>query len=105
MVREGMAAKSDGGSILRRMFRSVGIVLPAALVLISALVAYSPSPSFASPSATAGKTTSVPIPLGKACEWAYPGQSNGAYSGSAYSIVCLGKNGQVLGGFGGSHSL
>jgi len=33
----------------------------------------------------------VPIPLGKACEWAYTGQSNGAYSGSAYSIVCLAR--------------
>jgi len=100
-----MTAKLDGGSILRRMLRFVRIVPFAAFIPIGALVAFSPSPSFASPSAAAETTTSVPVPLGKACEWAYPGQSNGAYSGSGYSIVCLGKNGQVLGGFGGSHSL
>jgi hypothetical protein len=105
MVGDHMAAKQDGGSVLRRMFRPVKIVLSVVFVLTGALVAFSPLPSFASPSAAAGKTTSVPIPLGKACEWAYPGQSNGRYSGSGKSIVCLGKKGQVLGGFKKSHSL
>jgi hypothetical protein len=87
------------------MFRSVTVVLFVAFVLTGAVIVFSPSLSFASPTVAAGKTTSVPIPLGKACEWAYPGQSNGAFSGSGYSVACRGKNGQVLGGFGGSHSL
>jgi hypothetical protein len=43
--------------------------------------------------------------MGTACKWAYPGQATGKISGSAYSIVCLGPNGQVLGGFSDSHSL
>ena len=43
--------------------------------------------------------------MGTACKWAYPGQATGKISGSAYSIVCLGPNGQVLGGFSNSHSL
>jgi hypothetical protein len=45
------------------------------------------------------------ISLGAACTWAYPGQASGKYSGSAYSIACLDSSGQVLGGFGGTHSL
>jgi len=49
--------------------------------------------------------TSVGIPIGAACEWAYRGQSDGKFSGSDYSIICLGKNGQILGGFSGNHSL
>jgi len=48
---------------------------------------------------------SVPIPMSAACKWAYPGQASGQIQGSAYSIACLGTNGQVLGGFGGAHSL
>jgi hypothetical protein len=40
-----------------------------------------------------------------ACKWAYPGQASGQVSGSGYSMVCLGKNGQPLGGFSGAHSL
>jgi len=47
----------------------------------------------------------VLIPLSAACKWAYPGQASGKISGRGYSIVCLGANGQVLGGFSGSHSL
>jgi len=63
----------------------------------------SPSPS-RSPTPRRGPS-SVLIPMSSACKWAYPGLATGRTQGSAYSIVCLGKNGQVLGGFGGSHSL
>jgi hypothetical protein len=57
-----------------------------------------------SPSPTA-RPSAVAIPLGAACTWAYPGKASGQFSGSNYSIVCLGTAGQVLGGFGGAHSL
>jgi hypothetical protein len=57
------------------------------------------------PSSSVSVPGAVPIPMGAACEWAYPGQSDGKFSGSDYSIVCLGTNGQVLGGFNGTHSL
>lgn len=100
-----MAMVSDRRrGIPRHPFRSVTIVLSVVFVLAGMAVALPPASVFASPPATAG-SASVPIPLGKACQWAYPGQSNGAYSGTAYSIACLGENGQVLGGFGGPHSL
>jgi len=103
-----MAAEPAGrGSVLQRTFRStVGvIVLSVAFVLTGAAIAFPPSLSFASPAAAVGKTTSVPIPLGKACEWAYPGLASGNVSGTGYSLVCLGKKRQVLGGFSKSHSL
>ena len=96
-----MAAEPAGrGSVLQRTFRStVGvIVLSVAFVLTGAAIAFPPSLSFASPAAAVGKTTSVPIPLGKACEWAYPGLASGNVSGTGYSLVCLGKKRQVLGG-------
>jgi hypothetical protein len=73
-----------------------------------------PSPSLAASAAASPVPTrpgpgqgpqSVVIPLGAACEWAYPGQASGATQGSGYSIVCPGTNGQVLGGFSGAHSL
>jgi len=59
----------------------------------------SPQPS------QSGRSVSVTIPVSVACKWAYPGRATGKASGSAYSLVCLGTNGQVLGGFSGSHSL
>jgi hypothetical protein len=92
-----MAVKPEGrGSVVRRTFRSAAIVLSVAFVVTMALS----SPSFAgSPS------KSVPIPLGKACMWAYPGVASGKFSGTGDSVVCLGKNGKVLGGFKKSHSL
>jgi len=62
-----------------------------------------PAPSVSQlPSATQAGSA---ILMSAACKWAYPGQATGKISGSAYSIVCLGANGQVLGGFSGSHSL
>ncbi len=60
-----------------------------------------------SPSASRGAAggAPVPIPMDAACRWAYPGQASGQVSGSDLSIQCLGAGGQVLGGFGDSHSL
>jgi hypothetical protein len=58
----------------------------------------------ASSSADGGQV-SIPIPIGAACEWAYQGRATGAISGSGHTIVCLGPDGQALGGFSGSHSL
>ena len=52
-----------------------------------------------------GERVVVAIPMSAACKWAYPGQASGLISGSGYSITCLGTGGQVLGGFGGQHSL
>jgi hypothetical protein len=57
------------------------------------------------PSASPSGPVWVPIPMGAACKWAYPGQATGQISGSSYSIMCLGANGQPLGGFNGAHSL
>ena len=71
----------------------------------SSAAASQPGPGSSSHPTPAGGPAAVPIPLGAACKWAYPGQASGKTSGSAYSIVCLGTNGQVLGGFGGAHSL
>ncbi len=69
----------------------------------STAAASQPAPT---PSASSGGgQVSIPIPMGAACKWAYPGQATGKISGSGYSIVCLGPGGQVLGGFSGSHSL
>jgi hypothetical protein len=62
-----------------------------------------PATSSSQPSPTT--TVSSAIPMGTACKWAYPGQATGEISGSDYSIVCLGPNGKVLGGFSDSHSL
>jgi hypothetical protein len=66
-------------------------------------------PTSESPSPTTQLSSLAPvtsaIAMGAACEWAYPGQASGKISGSDYSIVCLGADGQVLGGFSGSHSL
>jgi hypothetical protein len=45
------------------------------------------------------EVTSVSIPINSACEWAYPGQATGSTNGSDYNIVCLGVNGESLGGF------
>ncbi len=45
------------------------------------------------------------IPLAAACKWAHPGKATGQTSGSGFSIVCLDKHGNSLGGFGGRHSL
>jgi len=64
-----------------------------------------PAPTPPASPSSSGVPAAVPIPMGAACEWAYPGQANGEISGRDYSIVCLGANGQVLGGFSGSHSL
>jgi hypothetical protein len=47
----------------------------------------------------------VPVPTRAACRWAYPERASGKTAGAGYSIVCLGRAGQVLGGFSGSHSL
>lgn len=56
-------------------------------------------------SPAADTATAVIIPLAAACRWAYPGRATGQTFGSGFSIVCLDKNGQSLGGFGGQHSL
>lgn len=65
--------------------------------------ASSASPGSSRPSVPAA--TTIPIPMSAACRWAYPSQSDGKFSGSGYSIVCLGANKEILGGFSGSHSL
>ena len=77
---------------------------PAAVASSPPAVASSPAVIASSP-AVAGGPAPVSIPMSAACKWAYPGQASGKISGSAYSIVCLGQSGQVLGGFSGSHSL
>jgi hypothetical protein len=84
------------------------MVSPSTLAPTSSAAAAQPTPSpsiDATNSSGGSASVPVPIPLGAACKWAYPGQASGKVSGSAYSIVCLGNSGQVLGGFGGSHSL
>ena len=65
------------------------------------------NPPIANPTTSAPAPTSVVIPLGAACKWAYPGQATGSISGSGNNVACLDASGQSLGGFpdGSGHSL
>ena len=98
--------------INRNIGRRVGLpllgavsALIAAVIVAAAIggiIGYHIRPPAYGPAST---PVSVPIPMSAACKWAYPGQASGEISGSGYSIACLNATGQVLGGFGGSHSL
>ena len=80
-----------------------GVPSPATLLPSASLSSSAPvSPSSAS---VPPSSLSQAIPLGAACKWAYPGRATGQFSGGSFSIACLDKNGQPLGGFSGTHSL
>jgi hypothetical protein len=80
---------------------------PAVTVTKRHTVTATAAPSSANPVQAAPKPQAVKIPLGEACRWAYHAQASGVWSGSVYSVVCLGQDGSSLGGFpdGSGHSL
>jgi hypothetical protein len=66
----------------------------------------SQSPDLRTPAPSQAFPISAPIPIGKACRWAYA-SATGHWRGSRQGIECLDVNGNSLGGFpdGSGHSL
>lgn len=79
--------------------------LPSPSTLLLSEPPSSPAPPSSSFTSSPARSFSQAIPFDAACRWAYPGRATGQFSGSSYTIVCLGLGRRPLGGFKGDHSL